>query len=73
MSRSLIEFGHIADLEDNIRQIPRIASVLTTLGTGNDALSVEGCYALGSYLRLLGKELEAQFDSLCVLAREGRQ
>ena len=73
MNPCRVDWGVIVEMEDDLRNLRRLANVLITLGTHDDSLDHDSVYVVGCFLHQMGERLEAQFDALQPVMLEGRR
>ncbi|WP_267358432.1 MULTISPECIES: hypothetical protein [unclassified Methylobacterium] len=64
MSTPRVDWGNILAMEDDLRNLDRLANVLTTLGTHDDDVDRDCIYVLGCMLSQMAKRLEVRFDAI---------
>lgn len=64
MTALRVDWGNILAMEDDLRNLDRLANVLTTLGTHDDIVDRDCIYVLGCMLSQMAKRLEARFDAI---------
>ncbi|MCJ2056601.1 hypothetical protein MKL09_08540 [Methylobacterium sp. J-048] len=72
MSAARVDWGNILKMEDDLRNLQRLANVLTTLGTHDDIVDRECIYVIGCFLHQMGVRLEQRFDDIRPVMLEAR-
>ncbi|MCJ2056667.1 hypothetical protein MKL09_08875 [Methylobacterium sp. J-048] len=72
MSAAHVDWGNILEMEDDLRNLKRLANVLTTLGTHDDTVDRECIYVVGCFLHQMGDRLEQRFDNIHPVMLEAR-